>query len=41
MAQLVEKWAMVHDLEHRGLGERRGRQFMNRDHIDRPKRLWN
>jgi hypothetical protein len=35
-----KKWVTVRDLE-RGFGERRGRRFMNRDHIDRPGRLWN
>jgi hypothetical protein len=34
-------WAMVHDLELRGLGERKGWRFVNRDHIDRPRRPWN
>jgi hypothetical protein len=29
------------DLELHGLGERRGRRFVNRDHIDRPGRPWN
>jgi hypothetical protein len=36
-----KKRAMVHDLEHCGSSERRGRRFMNRDHIDCPRRLWN
>jgi hypothetical protein len=36
-----KKWATVHDLERCGFGERRGRRFVNRDHIDRPRRPWN
>jgi hypothetical protein len=36
-----KRWATVRDLERRGLGERKGRRFVNRDHIDRPRRMWN
>jgi hypothetical protein len=36
-----KRWATVCDLECRDLGERKGRRFVNRDHIDRPGRLWN
>jgi hypothetical protein len=36
-----KKWAIVCDLELHGFGERRWRRFMNQDHIDRPRRLWN
>jgi hypothetical protein len=36
-----KKWATVRDLKLHGLGERRGRRFMNQDHIDRPRRLCN
>jgi hypothetical protein len=36
-----ENWVTVRDLELHGLGERRGQQFVNRDHIDRLGRPWN
>jgi hypothetical protein len=36
-----KKWATVRDLELHGFGERRGRRFMNGDHIDHHRRLWN
>jgi hypothetical protein len=36
-----KKWPTVCYLERHGFGERRGRRFVNRDHIDRPGRLWN
>jgi hypothetical protein len=35
-----KRWVTVHDLDRRGLGLRKGGQFVNRDHINRPGRLW-